>query len=184
MLSEPMATLRQIHSAVVVEADAPGILGEGDALISQDVSVGVKTADCLPILIADPRQRAFGAVHAGWRGTLAGVAASAVHLMQELYHSHPEDLLLAMGPCIAPCCFEVGPEVSVEFRSLFPERDDLGDRTSIDLREANLRILEQAGVKRAQVDVAAFCTRCGPGFHSYRRDREQSGRMLSFAGPA
>jgi len=179
-----MATLRQIHSDVVVHADAPGILGEGDGLISQEIPVGVKTADCLPILIADPRQRAFGAVHAGWRGTLAGVAARTVQLMQELYRTRPKDLLLAMGPCIAPCCFEVGPEVSIEFRHLFPECKDMGSRTTIDLREANLRVLEQAGVERSQVDAPDFCTRCYPGFHSYRRDRERSGRMLSFIGPA
>jgi YfiH family protein len=168
----------------VVEADAPGILGEGDALVSHDTPVGVKTADCLPILIADPVQKAFAAVHAGWRGTVERVAANAVSTMRELYGSHAADLILALGPGIRACCFEVGPEVAGEFRNLFPERKDLDQRVRVDLEEANMRILEEQGVARAQVDVSGLCTKCGDGFHSYRRDRQESGRMLSYIGPA
>lgn len=178
--------LKQIHSDRTVEAgEACGLAGEGDGLVTDrpDVFLGVKTADCLPLLLVDTEHRAVSAVHAGWRGTVAGIAARAVEHLRTLYGSDPGSLEVAIGPGIGPCCFEVGPEVAVEFKSLFPDRGDLDQRTRIDLVEANLRVLEQAGVQKPHVDAARLCTVCRPvEFHSYRRDRDQAGRMLSVVG--
>ncbi|MEK7755512.1 MAG: polyphenol oxidase family protein, partial [Acidobacteriota bacterium] len=126
--AHPLATLDQIHSAVVVCADnRTGRIEPGDALVAGQpgVRIGVRTADCLPILLADPERRAVAAVHAGWRGTLLGVAVRAAEAMSRLFGSRPGSLHAAIGPGINACCFEVGPEVAAQFRNLLPERNDL-----------------------------------------------------------
>jgi YfiH family protein len=177
------ATLRQVHSDTCVYADGrEGCLGEGDALVTDRVGclLVVRTADCLPILIADERRKAVAAVHAGWRGTLLGIAAQAVLAMQDRFGSRPADLLVAIGPAIGPCCYEVGEEVAPQFQNLFPERSDLAGRAHIDLREATRRQLEQAGVRGERITIARLCTRCNPEeFHSWRRDGRVAGRMRS-----
>jgi YfiH family protein len=179
----PLAQLRQIHSAHTVDAGShPGVLGEADGLVTGEAGLflGVKTADCLPLLLVDPEARAIAAVHAGWRGTVARIARRAVEHLERRFGSKPHRLLAAIGPGIGPCCFEVGPEVAGQFRDLFPDRADLDRRTRLDLVEANLRILEEAGVPRAQVDAGRLCTCCQPTeFHSYRRDGPRAGRMFS-----
>jgi YfiH family protein len=183
---EPRAvTLRQIHSTKVILAQECGPATEGDALITDNpgVFVAVKTADCLPILIADPEKRVVAAVHAGWRGTVAGVAAETVAEMAGRFGCRPENLRAAFGPSIRGCCYEVGPEVAAQFALLFPEREDLEGRAHVDLAEANRRILGAAGLKLEHLDVEAPCTRCYPAeFHSWRRDGEAAGRMFSGVG--
>lgn len=177
--------LHQVHSAKVLEARECGPGVEGDALITGErgVFVGVKTADCVPLLIADPVHRAVAAVHAGWRGTLSGIAATAIARMGQEFHSRPEDLVVAIGPSIGLCCFEVGPEVATEFGHIFPERGDLLQKTKLDLREANLRQLLNAGVPGAQIDTDPPCTFCGGvEFYSWRRDRIQGQRMFAAIG--
>ncbi|MSV27445.1 MAG: peptidoglycan editing factor PgeF [Bryobacterales bacterium] len=171
-----ISTLKQIHSAVCIPASAGGCLGEGDALVASAPGrpVSVRTADCLPILMADGRQRTVAAVHAGWRGTIQGIVAKVARML-----GRAEDLHVAIGPGIGHCCFEVGPEVAGQFADLFPERCDLRARTSIDLLEANRRQLIQAGVPGRQIYQAGLCTVCGEAFHSFRRDRERAGRMVS-----
>jgi copper oxidase (laccase) domain-containing protein len=102
--------------------------------------------------------------------------------MNEQFGSRPQNLIAVIGPGIANCCFEVGMEVACEFRDLFPERD-LSTRTRIDLVEANRRQLRQTGIPEGQIVSAGHCTCCNPQvFHSFRRDREASGRMLSAVG--
>lgn len=178
--------LHQIHSACVLDARECRPGAEGDALISRDPDtfIAVKTADCVPLLIADPVQRAVAAVHAGWRGTLAGIASVAVARMAQAFQSRPADLLAAIGPSIGPCCFEVGPEVATQFSALFPERRNLDQKTTLDLREASRRQLLHAGVPPAQIDAGPPCTCCGgPEFYSWRRDRTTGQRMFSTIGP-
>jgi YfiH family protein len=183
---ENVAILHQIHSDLVVCAGGePGRIAEGDALVTDrpGLRVGVRTADCLPILLVDPERRAIAAVHAGWRGTLLGIAARAVETMNRLFGSRAGSLYAAIGPGIRGCCYEVGPEVALQFRNIFPERDDLGGKTRLDLATANRRLLTWAGLSPERIDSAAPCTFCGGGeFHSWRRDRESAGRMLSVAG--
>ena len=136
--------------------------------------VAVKTADCIPILLVDEEHRAVAAVHAGWRGTVAHIAQNAVHAMWQEFGTEARRLHAAVGPGIGKCCYEVGAEVAAQFGETGP--------CHIDLAEANRRQLADAGVPEAQIYVAALCTRCGGDFHSYRRDKEKAGRMLSFVG--
>jgi polyphenol oxidase len=175
-----LATLKQIHSSDCIVAEGrQGQLGHGDALLENTPGavVAVKTADCLPILLADQRVHAVAAVHAGWRGTAAEIAKGAVAAMQERFSTQPEDLHAAIGPGIGPCCYEVGPEVA--------ERFGLAGRVHLDLAAINRQQLLEAGIPAERICQSGLCTKCLAGdFHSFRRDREAAGRMYSFAGIA
>lgn len=177
---EGAATVRQVHSAVCVNAEGrTGCLGQGDALVEHTPGrlVAVKTADCIPLLLADERNRAVAAVHAGWRGTAAHIAQAALRALAERYGTRPEDVYAAIGPGIGPCCYEVGPEVAAEFG--LPRNGPV----KLDLARINRRQLTEAGVAPGRVAVAGLCTRCREGeFHSFRRDRERAGRMFSAIG--
>src|SRR5205814_79392 len=113
-----LAFARQVHGARVLTVTAADVGDqEADALCSDrpDLAVTVFVADCVPVLIVDPRTGAFAAVHAGWRGTVAGILRCAVATMKDDFGSRPADLRAALGPSIGPCCFEVGPEVEALF---------------------------------------------------------------------
>jgi hypothetical protein len=142
-------------------------------------------ADCIPILFADPVARVCGAAHAGWRGTVNGVARNVTSRMGEL-GAKPEDVRVALGPSIGPCCFEVGPEVVAEFRAAFGELPGLvvaGPRKDhIDLRVATRAVLERAGVRAEHIDDRPPCTRCNERFFSYRRDGREGGVHMAFIG--
>ena len=177
-----LATLRQIHSDHVLVADHAGVIGEGDALISArpGLTLAIRTADCLPVLIADAKNKAVAAVHAGWRGVVHEVAPKAIEAMARQFGSRPEDLTVVLGPGIGACCFEVGPEVAIQFARFFPERQDLSVRTKIDLAESLVRQLRQIGVPSGQIGSSQLCTYCqSRSFHSYRRDEDAAGRMIS-----
>lgn len=180
------ASLDQIHSDIVVKAEgARGRLGAGDGLITgvAGLMLGVRTADCVPILLADQRRRAVAAVHAGWRGTLARIAARAIEAMTREYGSQPQDLIAAIGPCIGRCCYEVGPDVALAFGALFPELPVPRGHAHLDLEEANRRILAASGVPAMRIHAGGLCTRCRAGdFHSYRRDGLLAGRLLAAIG--
>jgi len=173
-----LATLRQIHSAECVAGEGRGgVLGTGDALLENTPGavVAVKTADCVPLLLVDPVQRAVAAVHAGWRGTVAGIAQSAVAALGARFDSRAGDLHAAIGPAIGRCCYEVGAEVAAQF--------GVFGRAHIDLAEAVRRQLEAAGVGPQRIYVAGLCTKCRTEkFHSFRRDGDAAGRLYSFAG--
>ena len=173
-----LAEVKQVHSAACIAAEGrTGVLGTGDALLENTPGavVAVKTADCIPILLVDPRSRAVAAVHAGWRGTVARIAASAVAAMRDRFGSASGDLHAAIGPGIGKCCYEVGPEVAARFGEQ--------GRAHIDLAEANRRQLLEAGVTARRIHASNLCTMCRPGeFHSFRRDKEAAGRLYSFAG--
>ena len=182
-----LATVKQIHSDQVLVVRQPGQFGPGDALISQQpgLSVAIRTADCLPIVIVDRRTRAVAAVHAGWRGAVAEIVPKAVTARVGEFGSRPENLEIAIGPGIGVCCFEVGPEVAVQFQQFFPERRDLNGRAKVDLAETITRQLRRNGVALSQISTLGLCTYCNPElFESYRRDREKAGRMLASAGIA
>ena len=180
-----LATVRQVHSDKVLIADRAGYLGEGDALITNQhgIMLTVRTADCLPILMADIRNRAIAAVHAGWRGTLLEIVPKTIEAMGRQFGSRAEDLVIAIGPGIGACCFEVGPEVASQFSALFPERRDFAQRTKVDLVETNRRLLRRNDGSMGQIATSGLCTHCGATlFHSYRRDRDAAGRMVSAIG--
>ena len=173
-----LATLRQIHSSTVVAAEGrSGVLGSGDALLENTPGavVAVKTADCIPILLADERRRAVAAVHAGWRGTAARIVQRAVQAMRDRFGTAPADVHAAIGPGIGPCCYEVGPEVAAQFGA--------EGRTRVDLPGANRLQLIEAGVTAGRIYASNLCTMCrAEDLHSFRRDAEASGRQMSFIG--
>lgn len=160
-----------------------------DVLVSTDprLAVGVRVADCVPILLADRRGRIVAAVHAGWRGTAARVVAAAVSALQDQFGVAPHDLIAALGPSIRACCYEVGPEVSDAFRGAgFAESvtsawfsPGKGDRLYLDVPRANRDQLETLGVRADQIFDSGLCTAHHPGvFHSYRRAGTHAGRAL------
>jgi YfiH family protein len=185
--------VRQVHRAGVAIArrGRPGewIRPEADVIISDDPSaaIGVRIADCAPILIADRRRSAVAAAHAGWRGTVQRVAMSAVRALTTEFGSDPADLVAAVGPCLGPCCAEVGSEVVDAFRDAGHGEGDLdtwfrtgaSGRPYLDLWMANRRQLEAAGVRPDNVHVAGLCTKTHAGLlHSYRVTGERAGRMV------
>lgn len=174
---EALATIKQVHGNEVRIVDQPGQQCEGDGLITDSAGllVGIRTADCLPILLVDSVHQVVSAVHAGWRGTVAEIAKRAVQSMHDNFGSDPSQIEAAIGPGIGKCCFEVGPEVAREFG---PWESDA--KTCLDLSRINRLQLATAGVER--IYETDLCTMCGTGFYSYRRERDQAGRMLSFAG--
>jgi YfiH family protein len=143
-----LATAKQIHSDRVLLVESPGPQDDGDALISNvpGIALAIRTADCLPILVADPRNRAVAAIHAGWRGVVSEIAPKTIEAMRRQFDSKPEDLVIAIGPGIGACCFEVGPEVAARF--------DLSGRSKIDLVETLCRQLGRNGVATGQISAA------------------------------
>jgi polyphenol oxidase len=186
--------IRQVHGATVAVAratrspewDRP----EADVIVSDDrtSAIGVRVADCAPILLADARLGVVGAAHAGWRGTVHSSASVAVRAMADTFGSAPADLVAAIGPCLGRCCGEVGLEVVDAFRSGGHSEDALGrwfqpgqsGRSYLDLALANSDQLVSAGVPPSRIHVAGLCTKCSPSvFHSYRHAKGHAGRMLA-----
>jgi hypothetical protein len=193
-------TVRQFHSGMIrtvgqntkpLETSDGRAVPRGDGLMTDRVGLllGIVTADCVPVLIADVRRRAVAAFHAGWRGTLARIVERGVGTMRLEFGSHPKDLIAAIGPAIGACCFAVGEEVRFDFESQFnyapeifsevydadPVRDkypllfltarapghsNIGPQIHLDLIEANRRQLLDAGVRAPKISVAAECTAC------------------------
>ena len=204
--------LSQIHSDVVHVFEAPPAAPcRGDASVTNrpGVLLAVQTADCVPILLVDPKNRAVAAVHAGWRGTLQRIITKALGKMQMQLATKPVDVLAAVGPSIGGCCYEVGTEVASEFRSQFPNAsewfDELrtGDEPNplqwlnmappghqpppksvlLDLRKANRAQLLEAGLLPRNISVSPLCTACRPDLlFSYRKDGGTTGRLMSAIG--
>jgi purine-nucleoside/S-methyl-5'-thioadenosine phosphorylase / adenosine deaminase len=180
-----LRSLRQVHGANVriVEPDASSPRLEGDALATREphIPLAVWVADCPPILVCDPKSRALAAVHAGWRGTVAGILRAAIETLRQSFGARPADLLVAIGPSIGPCCFEVGDEVVEALLRADGGAATCvisGPRKRIDLIEANRRQALMSGVPAAQIRAAGLCTVCRTDLlPSYRRDREAAGRM-------
>jgi len=170
------AKLHQVHGAAVVRVSAPGHFGDGDALVTDQPGLWleIRTADCVPLLIADPARRVVAAVHAGWRGTDARIAAAAVGALAREWGSRPSELLVAIGPSIGGCCFAVGEEVAARFAGHITRTEP---QACVDLVSANREQLAAAGVE--QIDALGLCTVCEPErFHSFRRDKG-AGRMVA-----
>lgn len=174
----PTVTLKQIHSdRIVVAGDGEGCIGEGDALITNRPlwRLTIRTADCVPLLMVDVQRRVIAAVHAGWRGTAEQIATKTVTRMGEVYGSKPDNVWVAIGPGIGQCCYEVGADVAGRFTAWTGQAG-----THVDLAEINRLQVVDAGVPGRQVGKVDLCTRCGETqFHSFRRDGEKAGRMVS-----
>lgn len=174
----------QVHGASVITVQGgedPAVLRalQGDALVSRcaPVAVGVRTADCVPVLLGDRATGHVAAVHAGWRGVVACVVREAVRALG----GKPENVIAAIGPSIGPCCFEVSDEVAISLASAAGDGIVLRHGPSnphVDLWRAIEHQLRAEGVR--VIDTLGRCTVCEPGvFFSYRRDGQHSGRMLS-----
>jgi YfiH family protein len=189
-----LAILRQVHSnrAYIIEDNSgEWNQSEGDALITtvENIALAVQIADCLPVLIADPAKRVVAAVHSGWRGTLSRILYQTICKMQQCCCSSPSDLLVAVGPGIRKCCFEVGNEIVELFEKEFPGSDltvPAEARTGkffLDTGKALEVQLDAAGVPMGNRYDLGACTRCNPDkFFSHRGEGQASGRMLAVIG--
>ena len=155
------------------------------------ILVGVKTADCVPILLADPQTGACAAVHAGWRGTVSRIVARALENLGAEYGTRPGDVRAAIGPAAGGCCYEVGGEVIEAFREKFPGSDSLFTPTReghalVDLQRANREQLAAAGLSPENIHTAPLCTMCRTDlFFSSRREKRahgRTGRLMSVVG--
>ena len=185
--------ISQVHgigiAAIHKETAGPWTLPTADGIVSDDdgVAVAVRVADCAPILLADTTRRAVGAVHAGWRGTMQGIAGVAVASMSQELGCRAEDLIAAIGPCLGLCCGEMGPEVVDMFRAAGHDDSRIArwfqigpsGRPYFDLWRANREQLEAAGLRPDRIFTSGLCSRSHPDvFHSYRAKGSGAGRML------
>jgi len=187
---EHVVTVSQVHGTRIThygndpvgkeEPEADGII---TALPGR--ACAVKTADCLPILLYDSCKKAVGAVHAGWRGTAAGIASRAVTCFKEIIGSSPSDVMAVLGPSIGPCCYEIDEAVATQINQREANLPALHDRGkgkwTFDLTLANERQLLNAGIRREALCSVRLCTSCRKDlFFSHRRDGEKTGRHLNF----
>lgn len=176
--------LRQVHGNDVVQVTRQaGRTIEADGLWTRDrgAALAILVADCVPILFADVRGRAVGAVHAGWRGTAGRIAAQMVKRMKDA-DIPPHDLRVAIGPAIGPNDFEIGPDVVLALESAYPApgaaiRPGNDDRSYADLWLLNKRCLMEAGVPETSIDIVAYSTLSDERFYSHRRDHGVTGRQ-------
>jgi YfiH family protein len=214
----PLAIVKQIHSTLirtVKKQDAGRTLPcKGDGLMTGEAGIllGVQTADCIPVLVADRKRWTVAAFHAGWRGTVERIVEIGIGRMRLEFGSRPEDLIAAVGPGIGPCCYAVGEEVLSSFESQFqyflalfhevydcdpvrmkypmlfltqraPGHSPIGPSLHLDLVEANRRQLVDAGVKPRAIKLLGGCTACRPElFFSHRASQGHAGRMMSVIG--
>lgn len=187
-LAAPPAFARQVHGAAVLRAERGGFAGHGDALATArpGVPLAISTADCLPIVLYDAGAGRLAAVHAGWRGTVQSVARAAVANLVAA-GSAAADLVVAIGPSIGPCCYEVDAPVIERLEAAFPGGWELWatpkgpGKWMLDLWRANLDQLTAAGVRPGRVDSLGLCTGCRPDLlFSYRRERG-AGRLVTVA---
>jgi YfiH family protein len=211
----PLVTLRQIHSDLihhVAEPPSHQLVGDGLITRSPGILLGIQTADCLPVILVDTRQRAVGVFHAGWRGTIKRIVEKGAGEMRRWFGSRTRDLKAAIGPGIHKCCYQVGPEVRDQFESQFeyaaslfheieehdevrekypmlfltaraPGHSELPKKIFLDLAEANRRQLIRIGVAARNISVSSLCTACRSDLlFSHRMEKGVAGRMIAVAG--
>jgi YfiH family protein len=187
-----IVTMRQVHGDHIVEIKDRKLkeAGEADGMVTGEANVflGVLTADCVPLLFVAAEQRLVAAVHAGWRGTLAGIAEKTVRLLKSQYGVVANGLEVALGPSIGPCCYEVnedvtGPLMKKWGKLMTPSIRVSEGKSFIHLRRLNRDILRAAGVPGNQLYQVGPCSSCTEEeFFSYRRERSKTGRQISFVG--
>ncbi|MCI0708010.1 MAG: peptidoglycan editing factor PgeF [Ignavibacteriae bacterium] len=178
-----LALPKQCHSARALEVESGGQYESCDGLVSATPGIwlGISIADCVPVMLADRKRRAVAALHAGWRGTAQGIVGEGVRLMSQAFHTEPEDIVAFIGPSAGGCCYEVGEDVAAKFSPhVFKGRNG---SYLLDLKKENKLQLQHAGIPEERIEISAYCTICTPNlFHSYRRDKERSGRMMALVG--
>ncbi|MEI8355850.1 MAG: peptidoglycan editing factor PgeF [Deltaproteobacteria bacterium] len=191
---EKFITVTQVHGEDILLIDEPNqdyshfLKIECDAIVTNQpgVMIGVSVADCFPVLLLDPVKRVIAAVHAGWKGTAAGISRKGVETMVTMFGSDPRNILAAVGPGIGPCCYEVDSPVIAAFRKGETDQiafaEDKGNgKWQLDLSEANSRQLLSAGIRMENLDQETHCVSCSKElFFSYRRDGGETGRQMGF----
>jgi YfiH family protein len=207
-----LVSLKQFHSCVIRLFPSPAQeppKGDGSLTITAGLLLAVQTADCVPILLVDPKKRVVAAIHAGWRGTLARIVEKGVGQMRMRFNSKPSDILAALGPAIGGCCYEVGTELVTSFSSQFANAEDwfdeprTGDEPNplqwlnmmppghqpppknvrLDLRKANVTQLLAAGLADKNIYISDLCTVCHSDLlFSYRKEADRSGRLMAVVG--
>ena len=211
----PLATLRQIHSDrihCVAELPKEPLVGDGLITRMPGILLAVQTADCLPVILVDTKQRAVGVFHAGWRGTVKRIVEKGVGEMRRCFGTLPRNVKAVIGPGIHACCYDVGPEIRQQFESQFayadelfreikesdpvrekypllfltaraPGHSELPTKIFLDLFEANRRQLIDAGVSSKNISTSPLCTACRSELlFSYRAEKGVTGRMMAVAG--
>jgi hypothetical protein len=211
----PIVTLRQIHSDLVhcvTKLPKEPLVGDGLVTRMPGILLAIQTADCLPVILVDTKQRAMGVFHAGWRGTVKRIVEKGVGEMQRWFGTLPRNVKAAIGPGIHSCCYEVGEEVRQQFESQFayaeelfrevkesdpvrekypllfltaraPGHGELPPKLFLDLVEANRGQLVSAGVLAKNISASPLCTACRPDLlFSYRAEKGVTGRMMAVAG--
>lgn len=211
----PLVTLRQVHSDITHRVSAgcvDPIVGDGLVTDTPGMVLAIQTADCLPVVVVDPKKRAVGVFHAGWRGTVKRIVEKGVGAMRLYFGSRPHDLKAAIGPGVHHCCYTVGEEVRENFysqfayaRSLFheikesdpvrekypmlfltaraPGHSALPVKIFLDLVEANRRQLLDAGLLRKNIESSLLCTSCNTDvLFSHRAEKGNTGRLMGVAG--
>lgn len=187
---ESFLTGTQVHGDHVIvldEKEASPRETPCDGLVTNRLrcAVGIRTADCIPLLLADPERRVVGAIHAGWKGTALGIAAKTIDLLVSRFSCRPSDIIAAIGPAIGPCCYEVGSDVYGEMSSrawrdsVFSARKTDG-RRMLDLAGANRHQLLHAGLSAGNIITIPLCTVCRRDlFYSWRGEGVEAGRQVS-----
>jgi YfiH family protein len=191
LMADSLVTLKQVHADNVLVVDDSFRLPqdidqlEFDAGVTarEDIVLGVRTADCVPILLYCSRPKVISAVHAGWKGALAGIVKRAVEAMQQHYACHPADILAVIGPCIQKNCYQVGDGVFDPFEERFGPKVavDTGNDKHVDLVAANRHWLMGTGILEHNIEKLDYCTHCETElFFSYRREASLAGRQLAY----
>lgn len=185
-------TMKQVHGDQILEVKDKNIkeAGEADGMVTRESEayLGVLTADCVPILFVAPETKVAAVAHAGWRGTLGGISAKMVQLFEDKYRVSRDHIEAALGPSIGACCYEVGEDVTIPLIEKWGNLGGAsvrtaGGKTFVDLRHLNRAILESAGLRSHQIHQLGPCTSCAKeDFFSYRRERKETGRQISFIG--
>jgi hypothetical protein len=185
MPPDRLAWAKQVHGDQIWLATAPGGVEGFDALMTQTpgLLLVVSIADCTPILIADPVHRAVAAIHAGWRGTAAGIVSKTLAGMHRHFGTTGSDCLAYVGTCIDECSFEVGHEVADQFDDSLKRLDPVSGKYFVDLKQANARQLEAFGIPSGQIEISPWSTVLhNEDYFSHRLEKGTTGRMLGFIG--
>ncbi len=180
-----VATLHQVHGDHILYADSPGHRGGYDALVTDvpGVFVTVSIADCTPILIFDAKKEVVAAIHAGWRGTVAGIVGKTLTEMARRFGTNGPDCFAYVGTCIDECAFEVGADVADHFTDLFKRFDAEKQKFFVNLKRANAAQLCAFGVPENQLEISPFSTVThNADYFSHRLEKGQTGRMMATIG--
>ncbi len=179
-----VARAEQVHGKYIVSVDSPVTSPKTDALVTarKDILLTISVADCVPVLLFDSKRRIACAIHAGWRGTASNISGEVVRYIVENYASNTQDIVAFIGPSAGVCCYEVGEDVARNFSEAFLKAGSEDGKYMLDLKSANAEQLIRRGVSVENIEISDRCSICDPGFHSYRRDGESSGRMIAAIG--